>query len=482
MNETERKEKIRLREQNELLRLKAERSKARCAGYFIVLLVMIVLTDVLDNLATNIGGNITSSFITEFFVNGKVFGKSYEYEAGLALHNTISLIGYVISFLVSFYKSLADRIGRKPLFVLSALGMAAGLLIIFCCRSYLVFLIGSFMLSFFIGSDIQILYVLEEAPKEKRATVYSLLKGIGGLSSVAIPTMRATLMQNDPTKWRNVYLLPGLFGLAVAALIILLVKETRIFQDRRIEQLEAAQAPADVGGALSSAPESPAETGEAAVKKAAPEVKAGVISAIKYIFKRKDLRTLILIKMLFDAAIVAMTNYESIMYRANMSTEAITTAEFFYPFLYCAAVIVSGVLADRIGRKKTVLIFGLICAASFAMFILSANSLWSPALVGVGYGLYLGGYWIGRDYMEIISTEMVPTGIRASIMGAEGLLVYIGMGAGFAFVNVGMLFLPLWLVCSIFALPCILISVFLLSRKVKETMGVDYESISGEGV
>ena len=473
MNETERKEKLRLREQNELLRLKAQRSKARYAGYFIVLLVMIVLTDVLDNLATNIGGNITSSFITEFFVNGKVFGKSYEYEAGLALHNTISLIGYVISFLVSFYKSLADRIGRKPLFVLSALGMAAGLLIIFCCRSYLVFLIGSFMLSFFIGSDIQILYVLEEAPKEKRATVYSLLKGIGGLSSVAIPTMRATLMQNDPTKWRNVYLLPGLFGLAVAALIILLVKETRIFQDRRIQQLEAAQ---------SSTPESLTETGETAVKKAEPEVKAGVISAIKYIFKRKDLRTLILIKMLFDAAIVAMTNYESIMYRANMSTEAITTAEFFYPFLYCAAVIVSGVLADKIGRKKTVLIFGLVCAASFAMFILSANSLWSPALVGIGYGLYLGGYWIGRDYMEIISTEMVPTGIRASIMGAEGLLVYIGMGAGFAFVNVGMLFLPLWLVCSIFALPCILISVFLLSRKVKETMGVDYEAISGEGV
>ena len=473
MNETERKEKRMQREQNELLRLKAQRSKVRYAGYFIVLLVMIVLTDILDNLATNIGGNITSSFITEFFVNGKVFGKSYEYEAGLALHNTISLSGYVISFLVSFYKSLADRIGRKPLFVLSALGMAAGLLIIFCCRSYLVFLIGSFMLSFFIGSDIQILYVLEEAPKEKRATVYSLLKGIGGLSSVAIPTMRATLMQNDPTKWRNVYLLPGLFGLAVAALIILLVKETRIFQDRRIGQLEAAQR---------STPESPAETGETAVKKAEPEVKAGLISALQYIFKRKDLRTLILIKMLFDAAIVAMTNYESIMYRANMSTEAITTAEFFYPFLYCAAVIVSGVLADKIGRKKTVLIFGLICAASFAMFILSANSLWSPALVGVGYGLYLGGYWIGRDYMEIISTEMVPTGIRASIMGAEGLLVYIGMGAGFAFVNVGMLFLPLWLVCSIFALPCILISVFLLSRKVKETMGVDYESISGESV
>ncbi|MBQ4424922.1 MAG: MFS transporter [Lachnospiraceae bacterium] len=453
------------RRQKELEKLTAQRAKARYAGYFAVLLLVIVLTDILDNLATNIGTNITSSYITEFFVNGKVFGKSYDYQSGLALHNTISLIGYVIALLAPFYKSLADRIGRKPLFVLSALGMASGLLIIFSCRSYLVFLIGSFMLSFFIGSDIQILYVLEEAPKEKRATVYSLLKGIGGLSAVAIPAMRATLMQNDPAKWRNVYLLPGLFGLGVVVLIALLVKETRVFQEKRIAQLEReSAAAADEDG------------------KPEKETKAGIIPAIKYIFKRKDLRTLILIKMLFDAAIIAMTNYESIMHRANMTTEAITTAEFYYPFIYCAAVMISGFLADRIGRKKTVLLFGLICAAAFVLFVVSANGLWSPAVVGIGYGLYLGGYWIGRDYMEIISTEMVPTHIRASIIGAEGLLVYIGMAAGFAFVNIGMLFLPLWLVCSVFALPCILISVILLGRKVKETMGVDYEAISEEGI
>lgn len=454
----------------ELEKLQRDRKKARYAGYFAVLLIMIVLTDILDNLATNVGANITSSFITEFFVNGKVFGRSYGYEEGLALHNTISLFGYVLALLAPFYKSLADRVGRKPLFVISALGMAAGLLIIFLCRSYPVFLVGSFMLSFFIGSDIQILYVLEEAPKEKRATVYSLLKGIGGLSSVAIPAMRVALMHNDPTEWRNVYLLPGLFGLGVVVLLILLVKETRVFQDKRILQLEAML--------NESKGKNEEQTAKPKAADGKPAAKAGIIPAIKYIFKRKDLRALILIKMLFDAAIIAMTNYESIMYRANMDTASITTAEFYYPFLYCAAVIISGFLADRIGRKKTVLIFGLICAASFILFIVSANGLWHPAIVGIGYGLYLGGYWIGRDYMEIISTEMVPTEIRASIIGAEGLLVYIGMGIGFAFVNVGILFLPLWLICTVFALPCILVSVLLLAKYGKETKGIDYESIS----
>ncbi len=463
-----------LRETRELSRLEAMRSRKRYAGYFAVLLIIIVLTDILDNLATNIGGNITSSFITEFFVNGAVFGKSYEYEAGLALHNTISIGGYALALLAPFYKSLADKIGRKPLFAMSASGMATSLLVIFICRSYPVFLIGSFMLSFFIGSDIQILYVLEEAPKEKRATVYSVLKGLGGLSSVAIPAMRATLMENDPTKWRNVYLLPGLFGLAVTVLIVLLVKETHVFMDKRIAVLSSRRSPEHTGdGAAADA------AGPAARK---TEVRAGIMPAIRYIWKHKDLRTLVLIKMLFDAAIIAMTNYESIMYRADMSTEDITTAEFYYPFLYCGAVIVSGFLADRIGRKKTVFIFGLICAASFVLFIVSANGAWNPAVVGVGYGLYLGGYWIGRDYMEIISTEMVPTHIRASIMGAEGLLVYVGMAAGFAFVNIGILFAPLWLICGLFALPCILVSVFLLRRKVNETMGVDYEAITEDGV
>ena len=461
-----------LRETRELTRLEAMRAKKRYTGYFAVLLIIIVLTDILDNLATNIGGNITSSFITEFFVNGTVFGKSYEYETGLALHNTISAGGYILALLAPFYKALADKIGRKPLFALSALGMAVSLLVIFICKSYPVFLIGSFMLSFFIGSDIQILYVLEEAPKEKRATVYSLLKGLGGLSSVAIPTMRATLMENDPTKWRNVYLLPGLFGLAVAVLIVLLVKETHVFMDKRISALRSLH--------TEQPREAAADTAGSPVRK--KEVRSGILPAVKYIWKHKDLRTLVLIKMLFDAAIVAMTNYESIMYRANMSTEDITTAEFYYPFLYCGAVIVSGFLADRIGRKKTVFLFGLICAASFVLFTVSANRLWNPAVVGVGYGLYLGGYWIGRDYMEIISTEMVPTQIRASIMGAEGLLVYVGMAVGFGFVNLGILFAPLWLICSLFALPCILISVFLLRRKVNETMGVDYEAITEEEV
>ena len=467
---TRKQEKEKRREERQYERLTAARDKGRYKGYFAVVIILIALVDILDNFTTNVTGNITSCFITEFFVEGQVFGKSYTYEEGLSLHNTIGLLGYVIALLSPFYKALADRFGRKPLFVISSAGMALGLLIICFCKSYTVFLIGSFITTFFLGHDIQILYILEESPSDKRATIYSLLKGLGGMSSVLIPIMREVVMGNNPSRWRSIYLLPGLCGLGVVVLVFLLAKDTKVFEEERIaclsepyeERLAKKQAEKAAGS-----------------KK---DKHSGVIPAIKYIFAHKELKTLVLIKILFDTAIIAMTSYESIMFKANMTTEDITTAEFFFPFVYGGSVIISGFLADRIGRKKTILIFGGICAASFVFFIAGANFLWGPRFVGAMYGLYLGGYWIGRDYMEIMSTEMVPTDIRASIIGAEGLLVYIGMGAGFAFVNIGMLFMPIWFTCLIWAFPCIAISVLLLFRRVKETKGVDYDAITDSAV
>ena len=341
------------------------------------------------------------------------------------------------------------------------------IILVFFSKTYWGFLIGSFIISFFISHDIQIIYILEESPSNKRATIYSLLKGLGALGTFFIPLLRSTVMHNDPTLWRNIYLIPGICGLLISVLVFILAKESKIFVKERREYL-----------LIPFEDRIKQEEIEKENKKANSK-KSGIFNAIKYIFQHKELKTLIIIKTIFDAAIIAMTMYESIMASANMSTEDITKALFPYPLIYCVSVILSGFLADKIGRKRIIVIFGLLCAISFSVFVYFANNhnSFNPYLIGVSYGLYIGGYWIGRDYMEIISTEMVPTEIRASIIGAEGLLVYVGMAVGFVFVNIGILFMPIWLVCLIFSVPCVLVSIFLLLFNVKETKGIDYESI-----
>ena len=455
----------RMREQEEISRLQKAKSKKGGKYYFIILIGLILLVDIIDNITTNATGSVTSAFIREFFIEGHLFGNTYDLNSGLALHNTINLIGYVIGLLTPFYKAQADRYGRKPLFVISTLGMTVGLLTVYFSKSYFVFLLGNFIMTFFLSHDIQIIYLLEEAPSKYRATVYSFIKGLGGLSAILLPLMRDFLLHNDETMWRNIFLLPGIAGLIICVLVFLFARETETFVDGRLEYL---QIPYE---------ERQRQKEELKRQKKADSNKAGIINAIKFIFSNKELRNLIIIKTIFDAAIIAVTNYEPIMTEAGMTPENKTIALYFYPVIYCVSVMISGILADRWGRKKTIVLFGTICFITFALFVVSARKLWNPQIVGLMYGLYLGGYWIGRDYMEIVSTEMVPTEIRASIVGAEGLLVYIGMALGFAFVNVGILFMPIWLTCLVFIVPCVSVSIVLFSMKIRETKGIDYRSI-----
>ncbi|MBR2745801.1 MAG: MFS transporter [Erysipelotrichaceae bacterium] len=455
----------RMREQEEISRLQKAKNKKGGKYYFIVLIGLILLVDIIDNITTNATGSVTSAFIREFFIEGHLFGNTYDLNSGLALHNTINLIGYVIGLLTPFYKAQADRYGRKPLFVISTLGMTVGLLTVYFSKSYFVFLLGNFIMTFFLSHDIQIIYLLEEAPSKYRATVYSFIKGLGGLSAILLPLMRDFLLHNDETLWRNIFLLPGIAGLIICVLVFLFARETETFVDGRLAYLQIPYEKRQ------------RQKEELKQQKKADSNKAGIINAIKFIFSNKELRNLIIIKTIFDAAIIAVTNYEPIMTEAGMTPENKTIALYFYPVIYCVSVMISGILADRWGRKKTIVLFGTICFITFALFVVSARKLWNPQIVGLMYGLYLGGYWIGRDYMEIVSTEMVPTEIRASIVGAEGLLVYIGMALGFAFVNVGILFMPIWLTCLVFIVPCVSVSIVLFSLKVRETKGIDYRSI-----
>ena len=79
--------------------------------------------------------------------------------------------------------------------------------------------------------------------------------------------------------------------------------------------------------------------------------------------------------------------------------------------------------------------------------------------------------------MNIMMTEKVPTDIRASVVGAEGLLVIIGLAVGYILAIVGMLFLEVWLTCLLVALPCVTVSVIILALKVRETKGTNLDEV-----
>ena len=459
-------EKIQQSEKRELEKFRKMQNRNSGSRYFFILLLLIAIVNILDEVTSNLTVTVQSSFVTEFFVNNPFMGKYYSYEDGLAFHSGIGVFTYVLGLFTPFYKALADKWGRKPLFAISTLGMATGLLVIHLSSSYIMFLIGFAIISFFMGHDIQIIYILEEAPDKHRAKIYSFLKSFGILGVILIPALRDMLMGNDPTKWREIFLVPALIGFAAVVLVILLAKDTKVFIGERIEYLSRPYEERQKEKALKKQ------------QKEAQRNQSGVFNGVKYIFSNKDTKMLIIAHIIFDAAMPAIALYfESSMHRAGMSTSDITKALFMVPVIYASITFISGFIADRAGRKATVNLFSATCVAGYILFVIGILNGWNPYLIGSFAGLYQGSYWIGRDYMNVMMTEKVPTDIRASVVGAEGLLVIIGLVVGYASIIIGMMLMPIWWACLAISVPTVSVAAILFALKVKETKGANLDKI-----
>ena len=459
-------EKILQREKSQLARLQKMQNRSSGSKYFFILITLIAIVNILDEVTSNLTVTVQSSFVTEFFVNNPFMGKYYTYEDGLAFHSSIGVFTYVLGLFTPFYKALADKWGRKPLFAISTLGMATGLLVIHLSSSYIMFLVGFAIISFFMGHDIQIIYILEEAPHKHRAKIYSFLKSFGILGVILIPALRDMLMGDDATKWRDIFLVPALIGFVAVCLVLLFAKDTRVFIGERIAYLSRPYE------------ERQAEKLLKKQQKEAQRNQAGVFNGVKYIFANKDTKMLIIAHIIFDAAMPAIALYfESSMHRAGMSTSEITKALFMVPVIYATITFLSGFIADKFGRKTTVTLFSITCVAGYILFVVGILKGWNPYLVGSFAGLYQGSYWIGRDYMNVMMTEKVPTDIRASVVGAEGLLVIIGLALGYLVTIIGMTQMPIWWACLVVAIPAVSIAAVIFTRKVKETKGASLDDI-----
>ncbi|MBR0536234.1 MAG: MFS transporter [Clostridia bacterium] len=454
------------KESKQISRLERMRGRGNSGRYFFVLLILIAIVNILDEVTSNLTVTVQSSFVTEFFVNNPFMGKYYTYEDGLAFHSGIGVFTYVLGIFTPFYKALADKWGRKPLFAISTLGMASGLLIIYLSSSYIMFLVGFAVISFFMGHDVQIIYILEEAPEKHRAKIYSFLKSFGILGVILIPALRDALMGDDASKWREIFLVPALIGFVAVALVLILAKDTKVFIRERLEYLSRPLEERERERELQKQ------------QRQAQRNQSGVFNGVKYIFSNKDTKLLIISHIIFDSAMPAIALYfESSMHRAGMSTSDITRALFMVPVIYATITFLSGFIADKLGRKVTVTAFSVTCVAGYILFVVGILRGWNPYLVGALAGLYQGSYWIGRDYMNVMMTEKVPTDIRASVVGAEGLLVIIGLAVGYGVTILGMIAMPIWWACLAVSVPAVSIAAIMFALKVKETKGVKLDEI-----
>ena len=424
----------------------------------------------MDELASNIRGTVASFTICDLF--NTTFGTP-EYDKASGTLDLVTTACYLIYLVSPFYKALADKYGRRLFLIINTLGMGVGMLISIISHNIALYLVGVVLMTFFTPNDVQVIYLMECAPKQHRAKLCSITKGIA-LISVSLLGLFVKLFvdRNDPGTWRNVYIIPIILAFAIGIAAIFLVKETPVFTKKRLEYLKAND---EERKALSAADKAEAEK----------EQSVSVPAAFKFIFKNKQTRYIAIVAVLMAIATGYTGKFQN-MIEVGVARVAITTSGsetilMFYPLINGVFTLIGGFLTDALGRKKSALILGLWAALGLGVFAWGCSAELDPYITGFAYGFSIAGLWSISDMIYfVITSESTPTQIRASVVGSMPLLGMVGTGLNMVYNGVvtliaGSMNLPFVLTVSY--LPLMAISLLIMMWKVKETKDVDLDNV-----
>ena len=455
------------REKRELMRLNREAQRPKGAYYLLFLMIVLTVIYIVDEITSNMNSSMQPYALFDLFKIASRDVNSAAYKGAINTVEPWSTAANLFLIITPFYKALSDRYGRRLFLMINTVGMGLGMLIVMTAHSVVQYILGMLFMMFFTPNDMQVLYIMETAPKEKRATYSFIAKGIALISVSLIGVLSRLFLREDvPSSWRMVYLIPVVVAIAVGAVSFFLVRETPVFVEQRT-------------GFLSLTPEERRKKAEEDKKSGTAE-QGGVFRAIRFIFKNRQLRWIFIAGFLFFAT-TFYTSYYSTVLEGAMTTELVSLVLIIYPLVNGVVTIVSGFFSDKLGRKKACLILGGLALLGLLLFVLACRLNWGPVAAGIAYGCSIGGLWSMSDTLILtMPAESSPSGMRASVMGTISVMIGAGMFIGRILFIVLQNFISMDLLFLMICVPFMTVSLLLLMLKVKETKDVDLDHITAE--
>ena len=469
--------KQKLRREKEILKWEKEKARPKRNMYFVYLVFIIALIYATDEIASQIGTLMKTEIANDLFSN---FG-----ESSVGLLDILSILVVPFQALGLLYRPLADRWGRKKFLIINTFGMSIAMLVIFLSNNLFLYFVGAVLVQFFVPHDMHVVYIMESSPSKHRARTYSAIKFFANMAVMLIPFLRRMLM-HDASEWRNVYIIPALVGVVTCFFALITARETDSFIDSRLRYLKMTDE------------EREAEK----VQKNSENAQGGLIPALKFAMKHKQLKWLYITSALANIGFIGTINYQVIMsygYAQNyissgefssftdelmnlISVGPVTEALFMFPVGCAVSQVIMGFVSDSKGRKPAAIMTAVNCLLAFVAFSVGSVMFWNPYLVGFLCGAFIGSYYSTNDVLIMMIGESSPTNLRSSTMSAQFIVTAIGVAVSY------IISLPLitilgnsvtGIVSFALLVPGFIAAFFALVRKTNDTKGIDMDKVTG---
>lgn len=459
-----------LRKAKELTYWERQKARPKSNTYFWYLVLIIALIYAVDEIASQINALMQTEIANTFFQS----------ESSVTLLNLLNVVAIPFQILGILYRPLADRFGRKTFLIINTFGMALALFVIFLSGNAIMYFIGACMILFFVPHDMHVVYIMETAPAKSRAITYSVIKFFANMAVMLVPLLRRWLM-SSASEWRNVYLIPAVVGIVVSLVALLCARETDAFIDSRIRYLSMTEE----------------ELKAEEAKKKAQDSQGGLIDALKFGFKHKQLRWVFICFALAGVGVVGSMNYQAILshgyamsvYGSNtkefldlVSVNEVSQALVLYPIGMALAQVIMGFISDKKGRKAAAITVATNCVISFVVFSLGAKMNLNPSLVGFFCGTFVGSYYSTNDVLIMMASESAPTNLRSSATSAQTVVGFAGYAVGFVTNTILALIFGdgvIGTVALCLLVPSFIATLFALVKKTRDTKGLDLNTVTG---
>ncbi len=467
--------KIQLMREKEILKWEKEKARPKRNTYLFYLILVISLIYATDEIASQIGALLKTEIANDLFAN---YGNT-----SVKYLDILSVLVVPFQAIGLLYRPFADKWGRKIFLIINTIGMSLAMLVIFVSDNLILYFLGACMIQFFIPHDMHVVYIMESAPSKHRARMYSVIKFFANISVMLVPLLRDRLMQSS-SEWREVYLVPAIVGIVTALIALVTARETDGFIDSRLRYLRMTD-----------------EEREAEKKmKSSENAQGGLIPALKFAFRHRQLRWLYITSSLANLGFVASLNYQPIltyglaqgkishnffefiseeMLDIESVSSEVTTALVLFSIGSAVAQVIMGFVSDSKGRRTAAIVTASNCVLSFVIFTVGARLCWELLLVGFMCGVFVGSYYSTNDVIIMMVGESSPTNLRSSTMSAQ--FIVTGIGAAISFI-VNFLFMNnsnMGAVCLALLVPGFILALIALFRKTGETKGIDMDTVTG---